>query len=133
VFEPPYIGHVMKQKRAPLLIRIYCCLLWIGVFAGTPVTGFAAGQVHLLGFVENICADESYCFELRVEAEYIAIAGSRITVRFKQVTTIFDPENYELTLEQSNIIPGSHLRLLLTPDSDGVERNYRANYIWIGD
>ena len=123
----------MKQKRAPLLIRIYCCLLWIGVIAGAPVTSFASERVHLLGFVENICADEPYCFELRPEADYIALAGRRITVRFKQVTTIFDPENYELTLEQSNIIPGSHLRLLLTPDSDGVGRNYRANYIWIGD
>jgi len=116
-----------------LKLRFYYCLLWIGVFAGIPVTGVAAGQVHLLGFVENICADEPYCFELRVEADYVALAGSRITVRFKQVTTIFDPENYELTLEASNIIPGSHLRLLLTPDSDGVEHNYRANYIWIGD
>ena len=113
--------------------RFYYCLLWIGVFAGTPVTGVADEQVHLLGFVENICADESYCFELRPEADYIVLAGSRITVRFKQVTTIFDPENYELTLEQSNIIPGSHLRLLLTPDSEGVEQNYRAIYIWIGD
>jgi len=90
VFESPYFGHVMKQKRAPLLIRIYCCLLWIGVFAGTPVTGVAAEQVHLLGFVENICTDEPYCFELRVEADYVALAGSRITVRFKRAIQTSD-------------------------------------------
>jgi len=116
-----------------LKLQFYYCLLWIGFFIGTPVTSVAVEQVHLLGFVENICADEPYCFELRPEADYVALAGRSITVRFQQVTTIFDPENYELTLEQSDIIPGSHLRLLLTPDSDGVERNYRANYIWIGD
>jgi hypothetical protein len=116
-----------------LKLRFYYWLFWVGVFAGTPVTGVAAEQVHLLGFVEQLCADEPYCFELRPEADYIALAGSKITVRFKQVATIFDPENYELTLEQSNIIPGSHLRLLLTPDPGGAERDYRANYIWIGD
>ena len=81
------------------MLRFYCCLLWIGVLGGAPVAILASEQVHLLGFVENLCADESYCFELRVEADYIALADQLISVRFKQVITIFDPENYELTIE----------------------------------
>jgi hypothetical protein len=93
----------------------------------------ASTSVHLLGFVEVLCVDESGCFELRVESEYIAVAGKRITVRFDRGTKIFDPENYELTLDQSNIIEGSHLRLLLTPDPGGTQHEYRALFIWIGD
>jgi len=85
----------------------------------------------LLGFVERLCPDENYCFELMVEADYIATAGAHITVRFGETTRFYDPENYELTLAQQNIVPGSHLRLLLTPpDSSG---EYRAQFIWIGD
>jgi hypothetical protein len=93
----------------------------------------ASTSVHLLGFVKVLCVDESGCFELRVESEYIAVAGKRITVRFDRGTKIFDPENYELTLDQSNIIEGSHLRLLLTPDPGGTQHEYRALFIWIGD
>ena len=98
-----------------------------------PVTSLAVESVHLLGSVENLCPDEPYCFNLRVETEYLALADEMINVRFKNVTTIFDPENYELTLERSNIIPGSHLRLLLVPDPGGAKNVYQANYIWIGD
>ena len=98
-----------------------------------PVSGQAVESVHLIGSVENLCPDEPYCFNLRVETEYLALADEMINVRFKNVTTIFDPENYELTLERSNIIPGSHLRLLLVPDPGGAKNVYQANYIWIGD
>ncbi len=98
-----------------------------------PVTGLAVESVHLIGSVENLCPDEPYCFKLRVEAEYLALADEMISVRFKNVTNIFDPENYELTLERSNIIPGSHLRLLLVPDPNGSKSAYQASYIWIGD
>ncbi len=115
------------------ILRFYCGLLWMGILAVFPVTSLAVESVLLLGSVENLCPDEPYCFNLRVEAEYLALADELISVRFKQVTTIFDPENYELTLEQSNIIPGSHLRLLLVPDPKGVKHGYRASYIWIGD
>ena len=113
--------------------RFYCSLFWIGMLALFPVTSQAVESVHLIGSVENLCPDEPYCFKLRVEAEYLALADEMIKVRFKNVTTIFDPENYELTLEQSNIIPGSHLRLLLVPDAKGVKHGYRASYIWMGD
>ena len=116
-----------------LMLRFYCCLLSMGVLSVVHATSLASEQVHLLGFVENLCPDEPYCFELRVEADYVSLAGQLIIVRFKQAATIFDPENYELTLEQSNIVRGSHLRLLLTPDADGAKRDYRAKYIWIGD
>jgi hypothetical protein len=117
-----------------MLIRLYyACLFLIGLFGTSLTLAVAAEQVHLLGFVENLCPDEPYCFELRVEADYVTLTDESISVRYKQVTTIFDPENYELTLEQSNIIPGSHLRLLLTLDPERAENDYRANYIWIGD
>jgi hypothetical protein len=93
----------------------------------------ASTSVHLLGFVDSLCADESGCFELRVESDYVAVAGQWITVRYDRGTKIYDPENYELSLEQSNIIEGSHLRLLLNPDSERTEHDYRALFIWIGD
>ena len=113
-------------------LRFYCGLLWMGILAALPVTSPAVESVLLLGSVENLCPDEPYCFNLRVEAEYLSLADELISVRYKQVTTIFDPENYELTLEQSNIIPGSHLRLLLVPDPNGSKSAYQASYIWIG-
>ena len=113
--------------------RFYCSLLWIGMLAVFPVASGAVESVHLIGSVENLCSDEPYCFNLRVEAEYLALTDEMIKVRFKNATTIFDPENYELTLERSNIIPGSHLRLLLVPDANGSKSAYQASYIWIGD
>jgi len=116
-----------------IILRFYFNLLWIGLMAVFPVSGLAVESVHLLGSVENLCPDEPYCFNLRVEAEYLALADELISVRFKNVTSIFDPENYELTLERSNIIPGSHLRLLLVPDLNGSKSAYQASYIWIGD
>jgi hypothetical protein len=106
---------------------------YLFLLAASPALTAAPEQVHLLGFVEQLCPDRLYCFELRVEPEYVATVGERIKVHYETVTTIFDPENYELTLLQSNIIPGSHLRLLMTPDPDWLDRGYQANYIWIGD
>ncbi len=116
-----------------LLRHFYVGLFWIALFAASPALTLASEQVHLLGFVEQLCPDQPYCFELRVEPEYIGDVGEQIIVHYEKVTTIFDPENYELTLQQSNIVPGSHLRLLLTPDSGGAEGLYRSVYIWIGD
>ncbi len=113
----------------PRLWMFYCLVLFTGIV--TPTS--AAQQVHLLGFVENLCSDESYCFELRVEPQFIEMAGERIIVRFDRSTQIFDPENYELTLAQQNIVDGSHLRLLLFSESDLGGNNYRAAFIWIGD
>jgi len=93
----------------------------------------AANQYHLLGFVGQLCTQEPYCFELLVEPEYDAELGNRITVHYASTTAIFDPENYELTLAQSNIIPGSHLRLIITGDATGETQDYHATVIWIGD
>jgi len=93
----------------------------------------AAQSLHLLGFVENLCVDEAHCFELRVKPEFIAQAGTYLKVRFDAGTYIFDPENYELTLDQQNIVPGSHLRLLLEGEADAAINGYRATFIWIGD
>ena len=59
-------------------------------------------------------------------------AGEYIHFYFDTDSRIFDPENYELTLAQQNIVPGSHLRLLLQPDPGSSDR-YRASFIWIGD
>jgi hypothetical protein len=61
----------------------------------------------------------------------------RIKVRFNAHTHIFDPENYELTLLQQNIVPGSHLRLLIEQQVDNqtsdASATYLASFIWIGD
>ena len=93
----------------------------------------AAETLHLLGFVDNPCPSEPYCFELLVEPDFVALAGERIKVRFSTKTNIYDPENYELNLEQQNIVAGSHLRMLIETDADEQPGEYRASYIWIGD
>ena len=96
-------------------------------------TSNAAQSLHLLGFVKSLCVEEAYCFELTVKPEYIELAGERLQVRFDADTRIFDPENYQLTLAQQNIAPGSHLRLLLEGTTDADTNGYRAAFIWIGD
>ena len=108
-------------------------VLLTGMLLGVAFPSPASPAVHLLGFVDTLCAGETNCFELRVEKEYQNLAARRIIVRFDGNSKIFDPENYELTLQQSNIVEGSHLRLLLIPDDDGPESNYHAQFIWIGD
>ena len=93
----------------------------------------AAASIHLLGFVDRLCPAAPHCFELSVKPEFHAILPARIKVRFGADTRIFDPENYQLTLQQQNIVPGSHLRMLIEAE-DGDEANaYRASFIWIGD
>jgi hypothetical protein len=93
----------------------------------------AAPSIHLLGFVETLCTDDPHCFVLMVKPEFHAVSPAKIKVRFGANTRIFDPENYQLTLLQQNIVPGSHLRMLIEAD-DGDEANaYRASFIWIGD
>jgi len=91
----------------------------------------AAETVHLLGFVDRLCPGEHYCFTLLVEADFVDEVGEHIEVRFDATTNIYDPENYELTLEQQNIVPGSHLRMLI--ESAATPGIYRATFIWIGD
>lgn len=93
----------------------------------------AAETVHLLGFVDKLCPEEPHCFELTVKPEFIAAVGTRIKVRFAAGTQIYDPENYELTLDQQNIIPGSHLRMLIEKDVNKQAGEYQASFIWIGD
>ncbi len=117
-----------------MVIPRFChFILLLVIISGIPANAHALESVHLLGFVEQLCPHETYCLELRVEKDYVAEVGRRITVRYETVTTIFDPENYELSLSQSNIIPGSHLRLLLKPDPQGMQRGYIAEFIWLGD
>ena len=89
----------------------------------------ASGSLHLLGFVEQSCVGENFCFQLRVESVYNGEAADEIIVRYDADSMIFDPENYRLTLAQSRIVEGSHLRLLLVPVANG----FRAEIIWIGD
>ena len=103
------------------------------IFLGCCSTLAAADQYHLLGFVGQLCADEPYCFEFLVEDEYTAEVGNRVMVRYASAKAIFDPENYELSLQQSNIIPGSHLRMIITPSLSGDADAYLATIIWIGD
>jgi hypothetical protein len=105
-------------------------IAFILAVASNSVVG--ADNLHLLGFVASSCNDADHCFELLVEPEFQALAGEHIHVHFNSDTRIFDPENYELTLAQQKIVPGSHLRLLAHAD-DSHEGAYRASYIWIGD
>jgi hypothetical protein len=107
--------------------------LWIAVTLALSPWLHAAETHHLLGFVDNLCPAEPYCFELLVEPDFVALAGERIKVRFSAITNIYDPENYELNLEQQNIVAGSHLRMLIETGADEQSGEYRASYIWIGD
>ena len=93
----------------------------------------AAQNVHLLGFVDKLCVEEPHCFELSVKPAFIAEVGARIKIRFNSTTRIYDPENYELTLEQQNIVPGSHLRMLIEADANREPAEHQASFIWIGD
>jgi len=93
----------------------------------------AAQSVHLLGFVDKPCPGEPYCFELLVKPDFAAQVGARIRVRFDASTVIYDPENYQLTLEQHNIVAGSHLRLMIESTSNNQPGDYHSSFIWIGD
>ena len=116
-----------------MVLALYRPHLWLALALALSPSLHAAETVHLLGFVDKLCPGEPYCFELQVKPDYVAQVGEHIKVRFAATTNIFDPENYELTLEQQNIVPGSHLRLLLETDADTQPGEYRATFIWIGD
>ena len=105
--------------------------LAIALALSTPLT--AAKTVHLLGFVDKLCPDVPHCFELSVKPAFVAEVGASIKVRFNAATRIYDPENYELTLEQQNIVPGSHLRMLIEADPNRGPGEHQASFIWIGD
>jgi hypothetical protein len=68
-----------------------------------------------------------------VEPDFVVQVGGCIKVRFSAATNIYDPENYELNLEQQNIVAGSHLRMLIEGNTDGQPGEYRTTFIWIGD
>ena len=121
------LSGFLSVRVIPLLILLAC-----GLVSGSGSL-HAAGKVHLLGFVETLCADDPHCFVLLVKPEFQAISAAKITVRFGADTRIFDPENYQLTLRQQNIVPGSHLRMLIEADERGEADAYRASFIWIGD
>ena len=119
--------HDSRHRRFTRPVTCIICAL-----LAVPGTSPGAGQaIHLLGFVERLCGAESHCFDLRVKPAYQALAGERIRVHFDSETQLFDPENFQLTLEQQNIGAGSHLRLLIRPDAGGDA--FRAEFIWIGD
>ncbi len=116
-----------------MLVNIHRSWLSLVIALALSTSLPAAETVHLLGFVDNLCPDEPHCFELKVKPEFIAAVGARIKVRFTSTTNIYDPENYELTLEQQNIVPGSHLRMLIEMDANKQPGEYQASFIWIGD
>lgn len=110
----------------------YLCL-WLAAALVLSPSLRAAPVVHLLGFVDKLCPAEAYCFDLLVEPDFVAQVGERIKVRFSETSNIYDPENYELSLAQQNIVAGSHLRMLIEADANGLPGEYRATFIWIGD
>ena len=116
-----------------MLLALHRPWWWIAVTLFLSPSLHAAESVHLLGFVDNLCPQEPYCFELQVEPDFVAQVGERIKVRFTATTSIYDPENYELTLKQQNIVAGSHLRMLIEGDANEHPGEYRATFIWIGD
>ncbi len=122
----PIVRH--PDAGAPVLAR-----RWIWLLFALPLLVSGAPTLHLLGFVDRLCVDEPYCFELRVKPAFVEQAGERIKVRYAAVRSIYDPENYELTLGQQNIVPGSHLRLLISVDATRGPGAYQASVIWIGD
>ena len=129
------LKHRQSLEACLISGRLTCLLACLLATLTYPLQ--AAPSVHLLGFVDTLCADEPHCFELLVKPEYQSQLGQRIKVHFSADTRIFDPENYELTLLQQNIVPGSHRRLLLEPEvgNDASDKSgaYRASFIWIGD
>ena len=116
-----------------MVLALYRPYLWLALALVLSPSLRAAETVHLLGFVDRLCPEEPYCFTLLVEADFVGQIGEHIEVRFDTTTHIYDPENYELTLEQQNIVPGSHLRMLIETDAAGPPGEYRATFIWIGD
>ena len=116
-----------------MVLALYRPYLWLALALFLSPSLRAAETVHLLGFVDTLCPAEPHCFELLVEPDFVAQVGERIKVRFDATTNIYDPENYELTLEQQNIVAGSHLRMLIETDAAGASGDYRATFIWIGD
>ena len=107
--------------------------LWLAAVLVLSTSLRAAPVVHLLGFVDKLCPVEAYCFDLLVEPDFVPRVGEHIKVRFGAKTNIYDPENYELSLVQQNIVAGSHLRMLIEADANGLPGEYHATYIWIGD
>lgn len=69
------------------------------------------------------------CFEFRTEKVYSGKAKEFSRVYYDKNSRIYDPENYEVTPAQSNIVRGSHLRIMMQPAADG----YYAEFIWVGD
>lgn len=116
-----------------MLVTLHRIGLALAIALALSTSLVAAKTVHLLGFVDKMCPEEPHCFELMVKPEFVAEVGAHIKVRFASATRIYDPENYELTLEQQNIVPGSHLRMLIEADVNEGLGDYRASYIWIGD
>ncbi len=116
-----------------MLVTLHRIGLALAIVLALSTPLVAAKTVHLLGFVDKLCPDEPHCFELTVKPEFVAEVGARIKVRFTSATRIYDPENYELTLEQQNIVPGSHLRMLIEADPDQGPGEHQASFIWIGD
>lgn len=126
------MGLIVRERRVVVHVRRLAGYAFAIFFTfSQPLTG--AQPVHLIGFVERMCYDEPYCFDLKVNPGYSASIGARIRVRFSGVDKIYDPENYELDLARQKIQAGSHLRLLLTPDASGRPGDYLAQIIWIGD
>jgi hypothetical protein len=129
----PLSGSLSARGITTALLPILLiCGLTCGLTFGA-ANIHAAQSIHLLGFVDTLCTDDPHCFVLMVKPEFHAVSPARIKVRFGAETRIFDPENYQLTLLQQIIVPGSHLRMLIEADDGGEANTYRASFIWIGD
>ena len=123
------IALIIENRSLRLAIIGWIPLLFLAIGSLLVSASQAADSLHLLGFVDRRCDQGLYCVELRVEQVYSGIAVEKVKVYYDAGSRIFDPENYALTLVQSRIIEGSHLRVLL----EVVPGGYRARFIWIGD
>lgn len=82
----------------------------------------------------NICAAANLrVFRWRSSPVTSPGLGERVVVRYDRATAIFDPENYERSLERSGIGAGSHLHVIVAPDPVHPAGHYRVPSIWKGD
>ncbi len=58
-----------------------------------PASPCAAETVHLPGFADELCAGETYGFDLKIKSEIVTLAGERFRVGFADAKTIFDRVN----------------------------------------
>ncbi len=101
-------------------------------------------EVHVLGYVVSIektrfsishqCDKGSNCFALRIETDSGHIKKDDvILVRYSDQTSFYDPENYELAIDQVSLNQGDHLLIRFVSNAKDRTPVVEATEIRIGD